>query len=122
MSFANAGRVALQGARDIIDPKGAEQRKKDAEERKVRDNTRRMDLRWLMGDTRGRRIVSDLLARGHLLAPTSQDNARLTHMAEGKRELVLAIFFDLLASCPTETLALFKEHPTIQRIIDADKA
>ena len=117
----SAIRSVLQGARDIIDPKGAAKRKAEEDERKLADATRRMDLRWLMSDARGRRIAADLLARGHLLAPTFSTDDRLTNRAEGKRELALVIFFELLAACPTETLTLLKEHPAVQRIIDASK-
>lgn len=117
----SAIRSVLQGARDIIDPKGAAKRKAEEEERKLADATRRLDLRWLMADARGRRIAADLLARGHLLAPTFSTDDRLTNRAEGKRDLVLGVFFELLSACPTETLALFKEHPAVQRMIDAAK-
>lgn len=122
ISPARIGRSALQGARDIIDPDAAKQRKKDEEDRKAYDAQRRMDLRWLMADPRGRRIMSDLLARGFLLAPTFNQDQRLTDRAEGKRDLVLGVFFELLGACPAETLALFKEHPAIQRAIETAKA
>lgn len=115
-------RAALQGARDIIDPAGAEKRRKEAEEQKARDALRRLDLRWLMADPRGRRIMSDLLARGHLLAPTSTGDRRLHDQADGRREMVLGLFFELMTVSPNETLALFKEHPTVQRLIDASRA
>lgn len=115
-------RAALQGARDIIDPAGAEKRRKEAEDQKARDALRRLDLRWLMGDVRGRRFVSEFLARGHLLAPTSSADRRLSDQADGRREMVLGLFFELMTVAPNETLALFKEHPTVQRLMDAARA
>ncbi len=122
MSPRDLGRSVLQGARDIIDPAGAEKRRKEAEEQKARDALRRLDLRWMMGDPRGRRIMSELLARGHLLAPTSSADRRLSDQADGRREMILGLFFELMTVAPNETLALFKEHPTVQRLIDASRA
>ena len=122
MSISTTSRAILQGARDIIDPAGAEKRKKEAEEQKARDALRRMDLRWMMADVRGRRIMSELLARGHLLSPTSSSDRRLHDQADGRREMILGLFFDLMQAAPNETLALFKEHPAIQRLIDASRA
>ena len=122
MSVKTIGRAALQGARDIIDPAGAEKRRKDAEDQKARDALRRLDLRWLMADVRGRRIISELLARGHLLAPTSSADRRLSDQADGRREMILGLFFELMTVAPKETLDLFRENPTIQRLIDAARA
>lgn len=108
-------RQALQGARDIINPAAAKARKEAEEEAKRRAAEERLDLRWLLSDTRGRRIASRILARCHLLAATYSAEQRITDRAEGRREFALSWFGDLVSAAPDEALALFNLDPTVQR-------
>lgn len=123
-------RKALQGARDIIDPGAAKRRAAAEEAARIAAAERRLDLRWLMADARGRRIVGRLLARCHLLGNTFAHDQRLVDRAEGRRELALELFGEIAGAAPEEALAIFRADPVFlrakeieaQRVKDAGKA
>jgi hypothetical protein len=60
------------------------------------------DVRWLMGEPRGRRFVWDLLARAGLFRSSLANTAELTAFNEGRRDLGLVLLADLMRLCPVQ--------------------
>jgi hypothetical protein len=52
-----------QAVRDRLDPDGAKARAEERRQQEARAVERRLDLRWMLGDVRGRRILANLLTR-----------------------------------------------------------
>ncbi len=104
----------LQPIRDIINPAGKIAREEDEKKRKLRQAERRLDLRWLMGDARGRRIVRVLLAQAGLFGEVMRADPRSTEHAAILRDHALALFNELLAATPEEALDLFRADPVHQ--------
>ena len=121
MTISTALSSISQGVRDRLDPEAAKRRQEAARDQEIRAAERRMDLRWLLGDARGRRIAALLLSRCHLIASTFQSDQRLTDRAEGRRELGLLLFAEMTGAAPEETLDLFRLDPAWQRARDAAK-
>src|SRR5580692_7555695 len=63
---------------------------------------RSADVRWLMGDARGRRFVWDLLGRAGLFRSSMAVSAELTAFNEGRRDLGLGLLADLTRLCPEQ--------------------
>ncbi len=112
---------AMQSVRDIIRPAQAKARKEAAAQAALRAAEERMDLRWLLSDPRGKRIVARILSRCHLLAPTSQTDQRKTEQAEGRREFAISFWSDMVGAAPDEALSLFHLDPGFQRAREAGK-
>lgn len=117
----SASRKVFQGVRDLIDPQAAKARKEAEADLARRTAERRLDLRWMLGDARGRRIAANLLTRCHLLASTYHADARLGDQAEGRRILGLQLFSEMVTAAPEEALALFEQSPTWQAAREAAK-
>lgn len=105
---------ALQPIRDLLDPQGKKQREDAAKKLQAAAAERRLDLRWLMSDARGRRIVRRELARAGLFGDVLKGDPRATEHAAVLRDHALALFNELLAVTPEEALALFKVDPVFQ--------
>lgn len=114
-----SARAVLQNVRDILDP-GAKKAREDAEAlRRAKQAERRADLRWLMADARGRRLIRHELARAGLFADVLRSDPRQTEHAAVLRDHALALWNELLAAAPVESLAMFQADPAYQKHIDA---
>ncbi len=115
MTVRGAVASLAQSVRDKLDPVAAKQRQEAEREREFRAYERRTDLRWLLANPQGRRIAANLLTRCHLMANAPDPKA------EGRRELGLALFGELVGASPEEALELFRMDPAFQRAVEAAK-
>jgi hypothetical protein len=86
-------------AYDAGDPVHVERRRKSAKTTRLQRNE---DLRWLMGDARGRRFVWNLLAKAGVFRSSMGASAELTAFNEGRRDLGLVLLADLMRLCPDQ--------------------
>ena len=86
-------------AYDAGNPRHVERRQKSAKTTRLQRNE---DVRWLMGEQRGRRFVWYLLAKAGLFRSSLASTAELTAFNEGRRDLGLAVLADLMRLCPEE--------------------
>ena len=86
-------------AYDAGNPRHVERRQKSAKTTRLQRNE---DVRWLMGDARGRRFIWNLLAKAGVFRSSMGLSAELTAFNEGRRDLGLAVLADLMRLCPEE--------------------
>ena len=86
-------------AYDAGDAHHVERRRKSAKATRLQ---RHDDVRWLMGDARGRRFTWDLLAKAGVFRSSMGPSAELTAFNEGRRDLGLAVLADLMRLCPEQ--------------------
>lgn len=89
----------------------------NAEQKLVNDAARELkveedDIRWLMGDKRGRRVVWRVLSRGNVFQPSFNPNALVMAFGEGKRNEATILNAQVVALCPEQYLLMLKEHRT----------
>jgi hypothetical protein len=84
-------------AYDAGDRRQVERREKTAKTARAQ---RGEDLRWLMGDLRGRRFLWELLGRAGIFRGSMGPSAEVTAFNEGRRDLGLVVLADLMRVCP----------------------
>lgn len=96
---------------DPLDLSGQErtrvQRELTATERQRRDAE---DLKWLMSDARGRRVVWQQLEGAMVFVSTFNTSGSLTAFNEGKRSGGLQLMNSIMAACPDRFFQMLKEH------------
>jgi hypothetical protein len=83
--------------RNAADPKQIEAQK-EADKLALKQDAE--DLRWLMGDARGRRVVWDLLGKAGLYSSVFNNHGGVMNLNEGKRLIGLDIHNRIMATCP----------------------
>ncbi|EAM8673214.1 hypothetical protein BL252_06560 [Salmonella enterica] len=80
-------------------------------ERKRRDREQRDadDIRHVLSTDRGRRVVWWMLERGSVFATTFNADPHISAFNEGQRNLALALFSRVVASCPEQYLQMAEE-------------
>ncbi len=83
---------------EMLSPAARERR--EAEEARLRTlrDRRKSDLRWLMSEPQGRRIVAKLMAQARLQDSTHHPDQRMTERLEGARDFALALASELIAT------------------------
>jgi hypothetical protein len=112
----------LHSIADRIDPATAAQRAADAEQRAAVIAQRNLDLRWLMNDERGRRIMRALFARCRLNASTYHEKQCIRDRLEGARDVATELSAELLGVDPANWTKLFHEDPRWPRPAPAKDA
>lgn len=96
---------------DPLDIRGQEQRQQDAQERnKLAAKIEEEDVKWLMSNKRGRRIVYRLLERAGVWRLSFNTNALQMAFNEGNRNEGLALFAKVMAFCPEQYAIMVKEQ------------
>lgn len=67
------------------------------------------DLKWLMSQKRGRRVVHRLLAHAGMYRTSISESATQTAFNEGQRNTGLRLLTLLISDCPEDYLAMLKE-------------
>jgi hypothetical protein len=67
------------------------------------------DLKWLMKDQRGRRVMQRLMDKAGIYRTSFTGNSE-TFFREGERNVGLFFVNDLTEHCPEEFLLMLKEH------------
>lgn len=87
--------------------------KKQREEREKRTALQRQndedDIRWLMGQKRGRRFMARMLAMTGVYRTSFTGNSE-TFFREGMRNIGLILLADVHSLCPEEFVTMLKEH------------
>jgi len=96
---------------DPLDLRSQERSKADRElrERLVRENEE-ADIKWLMGNKRGRRIIWRLLDQAGVFRSSFNTNAMTMSFAEGHRNYGLRILALIHSQCPELYPAMMKEQ------------
>lgn len=102
-------RDKMQAARDALDPEAAEARRRAAADANVAAIRRTDDIRWLMNDERGRRIVKDLLDRCGLQVTTLNERGRVSPVLEGRRTVAIEIAREVILISPGDYLRMLTE-------------
>lgn len=97
---------------DRPDPTDLRSQRQAAEEadkqRRANRNRELDDIRWLMSDKRGRRVMHKLLASGHIFHSSFTGNSE-TFFREGERNLALVFFNDVQEAAPERYAEMLKE-------------
>lgn len=93
---------------DLSEQEAAEARRGDA--MRLQRLTEVDDLKWLMSDKRGRRIMAWLLNKTGMLAIDFQPDALLTAFKEGRRSLGVEVTRDLVEHTLDEYNRMTKEY------------
>ena len=96
---------------DPLDIKGQDKAKadKDALDRIVRESEE-SDVRWLMGNKRGRRILWRLLDQAGVFRSSFNTNALSLSFAEGNRNYGLRTLAMIHSLCPEHYSTMIKEQ------------
>jgi len=96
---------------DPLDIKGQDKAKadKDALDRIVRESEE-SDVRWLMGNKRGRRILWRLLDQAGVFRSSFNTNALSMSFAEGNRNYGLRTLAMIHSLCPEHYATMIKEQ------------
>lgn len=104
---------------DPLDIKSQDRQKAD---REIREKTSReneeADLKWLMGNKRGRRVIWRLLDQSGVFRLSFNTNAMQMAFAEGNRNFGNRILSMIHSQCPELYPVLVKEQQTNDRITD----
>jgi hypothetical protein len=103
---------------DPLDLRGQEKAKaqRDLRERLDRENEEG-DVKWLMGNKRGRRVIWRLLDAAGIFRSSFNTNAMAMAFAEGNRNYGLRMLAIVHAQCPELYPVMMKEN-TNERTID----
>lgn len=98
----------MSGERPYVasDPKQVEDAKRDARTRRRGEID---DLRWLMGDARGRRFVHRLLETAGVFRTSFAGRDAETFFREGARNVGLQVLADVMDATPDDYLGMLKE-------------
>ena len=104
---------------DPLDLRSQERSKADRElrERLVRENEE-ADIKWLMGNKRGRRIIWRLLDQAGVFRSSFNTNAMTMSFAEGHRNYGLRILALIHSQCPELYPTMMKEQTADERTND----
>lgn len=96
---------------DAFDLRAQEAVREDAEEKaKLRARLEIDDLKWLMSNKRGRRVMHGLLERAGVWRLSFHTNALQMAFNEGTRNEGLALLAKLSEHCPELYSLMLKEH------------
>lgn len=106
-------------SRDPTDIAGAEQAKKQ-EARRLKNlrNTELDDIKWLMGEKRGRRFMWRLLSRTGIYATSFSTNGMQMAYREGERSVGLDFLADVHLECPDLHNLMTKENSSVRHPAD----
>ena len=106
---------------DPLDLRGQEKAKaqRDLRERLDRENEEG-DVKWLMGNKRGRRVVWRLLDTAGIFRSSFNTNAMAMAFAEGSRNSGLRILNLIHTLCPEHYNAMLKEQTSERTEHDGD--
>lgn len=68
------------------------------------------DIRWLMSDKRGRRIMWRLLAEAGVYRTSFNNSGSVTAFNEGKRQIGLVLIGEVNEHAANQFLVMLKEH------------
>ena len=107
---------------DPTDLHGQDRTKADNDQRnKLARETEEADFKWLMGSTRGRRIVWGLLERAGVFRLSFSTNALQMAFNEGSRNEGNRLLAQINTICPEHYLSMTKEQANGSRNDDADR-
>ncbi len=90
--------------------------KKAEEARKQREREEMDDVRWLMGDPRGRRFMFRLLQRGKVFSPIYVGGADIYRNA-ARHDFCLQYLSQVLTACP-EALQVMQSEANLKEMTD----
>ena len=101
---------------DPLDLRSQERSKADRElrERLARENEE-ADMKWLMGNKRGRRVIWRLLDQAGVFRSSFNTNAMTMSFAEGHRNYGLRILALIHSQCPELYPTMMKEQTADER-------
>ena len=100
---------------DPLDLRGQEKAKAETDEvRKLTLQTEQEDFKWLMGSTRGRRIVWRLLERTGVYRSSFTGNSE-TFFREGQRNVGLMLMAQINEHAPDQYALMLKEQTDVKR-------
>lgn len=99
----------LRAMRDRLDPAGAKRRQEVEAKITLAQQHRFDDLRWLMHDQRGRRIVYALLDTCGYQGTTINDHGRPSAILEGQRLVAIRLARELVGVDPEAWLRMLRE-------------
>ena len=104
---------------DPLDLRSQERSKADRElrERLARENEE-ADIKWLMGNKRGRRVIWRLLDQAGVFRSSFNTNAMTMSFAEGHRNYGLRILALIHSQCPELYPTMMKEQTADERTND----
>ncbi len=104
---------------DPLDLRSHERSKADRElrERLARENEE-ADIKWLMGNKRGRRVIWRLLDQAGVFRSSFNTNAMTMSFAEGHRNYGLRILALIHSQCPELYPTMMKEQTADERTND----
>ncbi len=95
---------------DPLDLQGREAARTETEEAIAhRRRIELEDLRWLMADKRGRRLMHRLLSKAHIYRTSFTGDPHSTLFAEGERNVGLVFLNDLTEACPERFNTMLQE-------------
>lgn len=96
--------------RDPTDLRAQERARAEADERVARQRRIELDdVRWLMSDKRGRRLIWRLFAIAGIYRTSFTGNST-TFFNEGRRDVGLHFLSDVQEACPERFLEMLKEQ------------
>jgi hypothetical protein len=104
---------------DPLDLRSQERNKadRDLRERLARENEE-ADIRWLMGNKRGRRVIWRLMDQAGVFRSSFNTNAMTMSFAEGHRNYGLRILALIHSQCPELYPTMMKEQTADERTND----
>lgn len=109
MTVRGVAARAMQAVRDRMDPDAAKVRLAAEELAQKRAIQRMLDIRWLMGDERGRRIVYQLLNSCGYQGSTLTEHGRPSAVLEGQRLVAIRLAQELCPQDPDAWLLMLRE-------------
>jgi len=104
-------------ADDPLDlPAQARAREEQQERARLAQRIEVSDLKWLMGDKRGRRFVWRLLEHAGVFRPVFNSNAAIMAHREGERTYGVWLFAQINVYCPESYLTMAKEARELEFI------
>lgn len=96
---------------DPLDIKGQERAQTDRElrDRLARENEEE-DIKWLMSDKRGRRVLWRLMDQAGVFRSSFNTNAMAMAFAEGNRNYGLRLLSTIHSCCPKQYPVMMKEN------------
>jgi hypothetical protein len=99
---------------DPLDIKAQERSKSDRDlQERVERESEESDVRWLMGNKRGRRILWRLLDQSGVFRSSFNTNAMAMAFAEGNRNYGLRTLAMIHALCPEQYATMMKEQTNV---------
>ena len=100
-----------KGNYDAFDLRGQDAAREEAEEKaKLKARIEIDDLKWLMSNKRGRRVMHGILERAGIWRLSFHTNALQMAFNEGSRNEGLALLAKLTEHCPELYALMLKEH------------